>query len=319
MLKETYAPKVTLVVPTFNRLNLLKRLLNNLGEQTYKPIEIIIIDNGSTDGTDAYLYELRKTDGGILFFRFNDNTGSPMACYNKGIESATGEYIGFIYDDDTLFPDAVEFLISKAIALKSDWVVANCADSRTGCYTYYGPLNDCEISFDDVLSEKFTGEAWSLIRRTLFDGIRFDEKMYGGESSVWLQIYKKTNAHYFHRAVRYYYKDHGGNVTGIKAIIQNSKKLYYTECKYIELFHNEFEYAGILPKKYFRLALLLILSKHRKKSLSLLPEYFSLSRLHWLLFHFFLLMVPQTLIEKALILRARLKTGHLFRILSADQ
>jgi GalNAc5-diNAcBac-PP-undecaprenol beta-1,3-glucosyltransferase len=300
-------PLVTIVVPTYNRVGLLKRLIKSVVSQTYKNIEIIIVNNGSTDETMLYLNSLSEIHDNIAIHSFQKNTGSPMACYNKGIDLATGEYISFIYDDDTLVHDGVEFLIGKMLAYKLDWAVGNCVDNRTGAYTFYGPVSDCEITFDDIILERFTGEAWGIIRKALFGDIRFDPEMYGGESSVWLQLYKKTSARYFHRAVRVYYTQHGGNITGIKGIIKNTDKIYYTEKKYIDLFGKEFNENKILKYKYYRLSLILLLAGKRIESYKYVQSFFEISKLHRIFALVLLSLLPVQVLVKLVEFRARIR------------
>ena len=300
-------PLVTVVVPTYNRVNLLKRLIPSLFAQTYSEIEIIVVNNGCTDDTANYLSELQKTDARVRVYEFEINTGSPMACYNKGIDVALGDFVCFIYDDDTLLPDAIEFLVGRALNDGAQWVVGNCIDAETHEFTFYGPIGDCEISFDDIISERFTGEAWALLRTELFDKIRFDEAMYGGESSVWLQIYKMTNAKYYHRAVRVYYKNHGANITGISSMLANMEKVFYTEQQYISLFSEDFKSRGLLQGRYFRLALISLLCGERRRSMAYITDYADLYNIHWIVFHLFLAAIPLVILRKLVVVRAHLR------------
>ena len=303
----TSSPLVTIVVPTYNRLPLLKRLMESLFHQTYENIEILVVNNGCSDGTREYLNELCNYNARLRSYEFSVNTGSPMACYNKGIELAQGEYICFIYDDDTLVKDAIEFLVGKAISHNSPWVVGNCQDNRTNELTFNGPVGDGEITFDDIIFERYTGEAWALMRTSLFDGVRFDEAMYGGESSVWLQLYKKTPAKYFHRPVRVYYTQHGGNITGTNAILANIQKILYTERRYLDLFSQDFEVRGLLPGRNFRLALISVLCGQRGKSMGYLKSYVSLRRLHWVMFHLLATALPLPILRSLVMLRSKLR------------
>ena len=299
------SPLVTIVVPTFNRVVLLRRLIESLRQQTYRNLEILVINNGCVDDTRGYLEKLKSEECRLTTFEFNKNTGSPMACYNKGIELSNGEYICFIYDDDTLFPDAIEFFVEQAVSKNLSWVVGNCLDSRTQKYTFFGPNDNGEITFDDIIYERYTGEAWALLKKNIFDGVRFDEAMYGGESSVWLQLYRKTPATYFHRPVRVYYTQHGGNITGARAILANIRKVLYTEQRYLELFYKDFEIRGLLPSRNYRLALISLLCGQRRQSVSYLKSYVSIRRLHWVLFHFLAVATPLPVLRSLVILRSK--------------
>ena len=198
-------------------------------------------------------------------------------------------------------------MIGKILEQNIDWAVGNCVDNRTGAFTFYGPASDCEITFDDIILEKFTGEAWAILKKTLFENIRFDPEMYGGESSVWLQLYKKANAKYFHKAVRVYYTQHGGNITGIKGIIKNIDKIYYTEKKYIELFGKEFNDNKILKTKYYRLSLILLLAGKRFASYKHIECFFEFSKPRRIFILVLLSLLPIQLLVKLVEFRAKIR------------
>jgi glycosyltransferase involved in cell wall biosynthesis len=94
-------PRVSVVIPTYNRAGLLGLALDSVYAQTWKRFEVIVIDDGSTDGTEAALrpYVERR---GLRVLR-QENRG-PSAARNRGIEAARGEYIAFLDSDDLWLP-----------------------------------------------------------------------------------------------------------------------------------------------------------------------------------------------------------------------
>ncbi len=100
-------PKVSICIPTCNRRDYLAQTLESVFSQTYKDFEVVVVDDGSTDGTQEML---DKCGHPIRCFR-QDNQGEP-ASRNKLIELAQSEYITFIDSDDLLFPYAIEDLMS---------------------------------------------------------------------------------------------------------------------------------------------------------------------------------------------------------------
>ncbi|MBK9521674.1 MAG: glycosyltransferase [Rhodocyclaceae bacterium] len=90
-------PKVSIVVPTFNRESLLRETIDSILAQTFSNYEIIIVDNMSQDGTGTYVASL--TDDRIRYFR-NPNQGVIATSRNFGIANAQGIYIAFCDDDD---------------------------------------------------------------------------------------------------------------------------------------------------------------------------------------------------------------------------
>lgn len=105
---------VTVYITTFNRLDLLKRSLDSVRTQTYKNIEIIVVDDCSTDGTQEFLKEIAKGDERINFF-LKEKNGGACESRNIAIQSARGEYITGLDDDDYFLPDRLENFIKNIV------------------------------------------------------------------------------------------------------------------------------------------------------------------------------------------------------------
>lgn len=95
---------VTAIITTRNRINLLKRAINSVLAQTYPNIEIIVVDDGSDDGTSAYCKDLPIT---YIYIPKSESKGGNYA-RNQGIIAAQGEYIAFLDDDDYWLPEKIE-------------------------------------------------------------------------------------------------------------------------------------------------------------------------------------------------------------------
>lgn len=96
-------PLISVVIPTYNRLDYLPSTLQSVLAQTYSPFEIVIVDDGSTDGTRAYCEGL--TDARIRYF-YQPNAGVTLA-RNRAIQLAQGEYIKFLDSDDLIPPSCL--------------------------------------------------------------------------------------------------------------------------------------------------------------------------------------------------------------------
>jgi glycosyltransferase involved in cell wall biosynthesis len=107
-MKDTNSvPTVSVCISTYNRENYLKETLQSVFAQTYKDYEIVIVDDGSTDGTGEMIKQL----GCNIRYHWQRN-GGDAAAKNKLIELASGEYITFLDSDDLLMPDAVERMMT---------------------------------------------------------------------------------------------------------------------------------------------------------------------------------------------------------------
>ena len=102
-------PLISVIVPVYNIKEYLPRCVSSILEQTYQKLEVILVDDGSTDGTGALCDEIAETDGRIRVFH-KVNGGSSSA-RNLGIAEAKGEYLGFVDSDDYISPQMYERLV----------------------------------------------------------------------------------------------------------------------------------------------------------------------------------------------------------------
>jgi glycosyltransferase involved in cell wall biosynthesis len=93
--------KVSVIIPTYNRAYLVKRAIDSVTKQTFQDIEIIIVDDASTDNTENIIKTLN--DKRILYIKHKERKGA-SAARNTGIENAQGEYIAFLDSDDEWLP-----------------------------------------------------------------------------------------------------------------------------------------------------------------------------------------------------------------------
>lgn len=106
---------VSVIIPTFNRAALLKKSIQSVIEQTYRPVECIIVDDGSTDDTSDLIHEFKKlsNDNFSINYIQKENSGV-QAARNAGTAAAIGDFIQYLDSDDLLYPDKlknqIEFL-----------------------------------------------------------------------------------------------------------------------------------------------------------------------------------------------------------------
>ena len=102
-------PLITVIVPVYNILNYLPRCVASITAQTYRNLEIILVDDGSTDGTGELCDTLASGDGRLPVYH-KENGGSSSA-RNLALQYAHGEYVGFVDSDDFIEPDMYEHLL----------------------------------------------------------------------------------------------------------------------------------------------------------------------------------------------------------------
>ncbi len=113
-------PKVSAIIPTFRRPKLLPRALESVLAQTWRPLELVVIDDGSGDDTPKVLADFapRAKAAGVEFKHFTVANGGPGLARNAGMQQATGELFAFLDDDDAWLPEKlaaqVPLLLTRA-------------------------------------------------------------------------------------------------------------------------------------------------------------------------------------------------------------
>lgn len=122
-------PLVSILIPTFNRAGYLQEALASACAQTYSKVEIIVLDDASTDRTPDVVRALQQQDDRILYVRNHLNRGL-VANWRQGVEIARGDFFCFLGDDDTLEPAFVETLLqplcqdpSLVLAFCDHWIM----------------------------------------------------------------------------------------------------------------------------------------------------------------------------------------------------
>ncbi|MBL4910774.1 MAG: glycosyltransferase [Alteromonadaceae bacterium] len=179
-------PLVTVWIPTFNRKQLLERALNSVLKQSYKNIEIYIVDNGSTDGTEKMIEEYLHQYSNIIYHRFDANLGA-CAARNYAIVNAKGEFVTGLDDDDEFLPQRIDQLV-KAY---DDQYTFVC----TGFYWDYGVYRKAKLNSELVinLQSQFNFNQASnqvLVRKQrLIEVGLFDENMVSCQDwDIWTRL-----------------------------------------------------------------------------------------------------------------------------------
>ncbi|HHY83212.1 MAG TPA: glycosyltransferase [Clostridiales bacterium] len=113
--------KITIIVPVYNAAPFIEKCINSLLEQTHKDIEVLIIDDGSTDNSGAICEEMAKKDNRVVYIR-QENQGVSVA-RNTGLDKARGEWITFVDSDDWVEPAMCERALWAAVESNADVVI----------------------------------------------------------------------------------------------------------------------------------------------------------------------------------------------------
>lgn len=207
-------PRVTVIIPTYDRAGLVGRAIRSVLDQDYANVEVLVVDDGSTDDTPRVLQAF-ETDPRVRTLRHEPNRGV-TAAKNRGLDSLDPEtvYFGILDSDDLLLPGALDLLVAgfetgpDAYSQVFGW----CRDSEAGNDTGRMVRREGIVTYDDAIAGRFAGEFWQLARRDLLDGRRFEPRAAGGELSVWWPLLRQRPAWLVPEAVRTY------DVTGVDRV-----------------------------------------------------------------------------------------------------
>ncbi len=204
-------PLISIIIPVYNILDCLEKCVDSCIHQTYQNLEIILVDDGSTDGTGALCDKLKEKDERIRVFH-KENGGSSSA-RNLGIRKAKGEYLGFVDSDDFISPTMYEELMEAVLNQK----VLMAQVSRDEIDEKGNRLPDvCIPPKQDFFcsSEEFVKEllmhrgdcsfCTKLIKKELFAHRKFPEGKLNEDFYLLLQMLKEVEGVYILSAQHYH-------------------------------------------------------------------------------------------------------------------
>ena len=167
-------PKVSIIIPVYNTPeNLLRDCLNSAKNQTLKDIEIICIDDGSTNGSGEILDEYARSDP-ARFKVIHQENGGPSVARNKGMEIAQGEYIQFLDSDDTIDPTMSEKCYNASKDYDADIVRCSVKCEERGGAPFF---QECHVNNEF----KFVNDTNKNINKVL---------AYNNNIAIFLGVYK---------------------------------------------------------------------------------------------------------------------------------
>ena len=216
--------KISIIVPVYNVEKYVGNCITSLLNQTYKNVEIILIDDGSLDSSGEICDEYAREDDRIKVIH-QKNAGVSTA-RNRGIEAATGDYIGFVDSDDYVSKEMYEHLLS--VCLNNNVDIAQCDRIYTDkLYTEREKIvNTSEKVYiikrqkalhELLCSQSVRSSLWSkLYKKELFDGVRLDTRLVAGEDGIanYQLISKTDKIAVSEKACYYYYQRSGSCTTG---------------------------------------------------------------------------------------------------------
>lgn len=214
-----YTPLISVIVPVYNVQPYLEKALNSIIRQTLKEIQIILVDDGSDDGSLDICYAFAQKDKRIQIIE-NVHRGVAVA-RNAGLNVAVGDYVAFIDADDWLEADMFEYLYRNAVYYKTD--ISTCEIFRE--YPGRKPLvkgshKDYLIEWVEAVKEmNYNGDFDAFLfnkifKRSLLDEIRFPEGVSIGEDYTFIiKFLLKRPSVFRGSACKYHYRQQPNSIS----------------------------------------------------------------------------------------------------------
>ncbi len=208
---EKQEKKISVIVPVYNVEKYLRKCLDSLLCQTYKNLEIILIEDCSTDNSLQICQEYEKNNSNITLLQNKVNHGLSYN-RNKGIKKATGDYIGFIDSDDYVSENYYECL-AKAI-IKNDADIAVCDINLVFPYSQERKkCGDIQGKTTSFINNGLVASACNkLFKINLFDHISFEVGKYNEDIAVVVPLLLKANKVVYEEKVFYNYVQRNNSI-----------------------------------------------------------------------------------------------------------
>lgn len=206
---------ISIIVPVYNAEKYLRNCIDSIINQTYKNLEVILVDDGSTDSSPQILDEYKKKDDRIMVIH-QKNLGQSIA-RNYGLKMATGEYVGFVDSDDTIEPDmflrlrqaidGVDLALCQYNTVYPNKTITSAKSEEVKT------LTKTEL-WEEVFGH-LNNAVWNkLFRKDLLQGVCFDENFVHGEDLIFNVLYlNKANSGRLVNVPLYNYYKRGDSIT----------------------------------------------------------------------------------------------------------
>ena len=188
---ESSLPAVSVIVACYNSEKTIGAMIESVLSQSYTDWELIITDDGSTDGTPGVIRQYAARDSRIIAMRTDIHYGGPSEARNMGLDRALGQYIAFLDSDDLWLPDKLR--------VQMDFIEANGYDF---VYSYYEKISGGNsrsgrivatkkmVGYNDILKSNHIPFLTAIIKRSVVGNTRFKD-ITQEDFCFWLDILKK--------------------------------------------------------------------------------------------------------------------------------
>lgn len=248
--------KISIIIPVYNTEKYVEKCINSIRNQSYKNLEIIIIDDGSTDDSSLICTNLSKKDERIVYKKIKN--GGVSNARNYGLKISTGDFISFVDSDDYISNDYIEKLVKIAIEKNSQIVVCGLTEvtpeTEQKISIYKEMKERCkDITFpkkieDYLLTFEFNSSCSQLISKDLINinNIEFNKNIKYGEDMLFsLDCYINSKKTYYLKQYGYYYIRNDNSAMG-KVDTKSINKYYDDNLNSTNIILNKYKFRDEL-------------------------------------------------------------------------
>lgn len=241
-------PLVSIIIPSYNHKLFINELLISIKNQTYKNIEIIIVDDGSADGSVELLNSIREQYNFRLIIKEN---GGICSAINTGLDYIDGKFVMIIASDDLIPSNRIQEQVSIMLETPFDLIAGGITeiDVDSNVISYFKPEIIGEIFLDDILKRNSILAPSAMFRASVFEKYgRYDPNFIIEDYPMWIKIlskkgrianfdfnwayYRRDNSN-FRKKIDWYYK---GSIQALKQSKNPLAKLTLNKLEFIYFF-----------------------------------------------------------------------------------
>ncbi|WP_195854016.1 glycosyltransferase family 2 protein [Aerococcus tenax] len=250
---------VSVVIPNYNRANIIQRAISSALNQTYSNVEVIVVDDCSTDNSKNILTAIEQKNEQVRVFFSTNNRGANY-CRNVGVKKAKGKFIAFLDSDDEFLPDKISKCLEISNEKKADLVFSD--------FINHGAINrkfsdSKEINLSDIiLSNSIGGFSVIFAKKNIIEKSGFlNENMPSCQDwDFMLNTIPYVRAYYYSGALVNYYQQADSITKNISKVLKGHIKIF----KKINILNDEYQiYDTDKLLSHQKKFLGIILFKHR--------------------------------------------------------
>ncbi len=227
-------PLVSIIIPTYNRAHLIGETLDSVLAQTYTNWECIVVDDGSTDATDALMAKYCAKDSRIRYYhRPEEHLPGGNGARNYGFKMSKGEYIQWFDSDDLMHPHKIEIKIKFITKNNTEVLIAEHNENYN-----FKTLKNIESNYffskdfyiDFILGKRTAITNDVIVKRVVLSNLRFNEKIYKAqEYEFFSRVFNQEIKYCFIDAILSFHRESENSISNSNYLRKSNSLIYLSK------------------------------------------------------------------------------------------